>query len=721
MILSPLEHLSLRTLILLNKEPLDVLHATFGFQEFRGLQQDIVNEVCAGGDALVIMPTGAGKSLCYQVPALCRAGTAIVVSPLIALMQDQVESLEQNNVRAAFLNSTLSSESIYQIEQQLQYGELDLLYMAPERLLQERSLNLLERCNIALFAIDEAHCVSQWGHDFRPEYQQLSLLAQRFPNTPRLALTATADGATQKEIIQQLQLHDAKAFISGFDRPNIRYHIRASTKQAKEQLHRFLQNDHPNDAGIVYCLSRKKVEATAQWLCEKGFNALPYHAGLDAKVRETNQRRFLMEEKIIIVATIAFGMGIDKPDVRFVAHLDIPKSIEAYYQETGRAGRDGDAANAWMCFSLQGVIMLRKMLEDSQAAEQQKRVERIKLDAMLGLCESAGCRREVLLEYFGDEQKQPCGNCDNCLNPPETWDGTLAAQKALSTIYRTEQRFGVNYLIDVLIGKSTERNENFGHTKLAVFGLGKDFSADQWRSIYRQLIAAAYAQVDIEGYGALHLTEKSRPILRGESTLTLRHEAKTETIERHKSTKKGEGRLWEALRACRMQLAKEHSLPPYVIFHDATLMSMSELKPDTLQQLSRINGVGAAKLDKYGEQFLSVIRENAQEGNEESSYLATLQHRLSGHNLEDIADLRDLSLPTVYSHIARAIEENRITLAQAVYLHQEDIDVIHNAVNLHYDFDNPKLKPIHDALDGEYSYELLRCVMAEELRSNQSY
>ena len=588
-------------------DPQHILLSTFGFHQFRGPQADIVEHLCQGGDALVIMPTGAGKSICYQVPALCRHGTAIVVSPLIALMQDQVESLRLNNVRAAFLNSSLHRDEAFQVEQQLRAGELDLLYMAPERLVMESSLNLLNECDIALFAIDEAHCVSQWGHDFRPEYQQLSILANRFPAIPRIALTATADEPTRREIVQQLGLDQAKIFISGFDRPNICYRINASNSQAKEQLHRFIQNEHSGDSGIVYCLSRKKVESIAQWLCTKGLNALPYHAGLSAETRQQNQQRFLREDSVIIVATIAFGMGIDKPDVRFVAHLDIPKSVEAYYQETGRAGRDGEPADAWMNYNLQGVIMLKKMLDDSQANEQQKRIERHKLDAMLGLCETTECRRQVLLHYFGDHLDKPCGNCDNCVSPPKTWDGTLAAQMALSAVYRTDQRFGVNYLIDVLTGKDDARIQQFGHDQLQVFGIGKDYTGDQWRSIFRQLIAAGYAKVDIEGYGGLQLTEKSRPILRGEKSLTLRHETKVTRERKQKSAKKVEGELWEALRARRLELSKEYGVPPYVIFHDATLMTMVELLPQNRQQLAQISGVGEAKLEKYGDAFLEVI------------------------------------------------------------------------------------------------------------------
>lgn len=596
---------------ILQAQAQSILKNTFGYDEFRGEQAEIIKHLAVGGDALVIMPTGAGKSLCYQIPALLRAGTAIIVSPLIALMEDQVSSLKQNGVRADYLNSTLDAAKVVEVEQALAAGGLDLLYLAPERLLMERSLQLLTSAELALFAIDEAHCVSQWGHDFRPEYQQLSVLAQRFPDIPRIALTATADSPTRNEIIQTLELNNAASFIGGFDRPNIQYRIQSSATQAKEQLHRFIKNEHTNDSGIVYCLSRKKVESIAQWLSSKGCEALPYHAGLSVQMRKQNQQRFLREDNIIIVATIAFGMGIDKPDVRFVAHLDIPKSIEAYYQETGRAGRDGEAANAWMAYGLQGVISMRRMLDSSDAGEQQKRVERQKLDSMLGLCETPECRRQILLHYFGDELGQGCGNCDNCLTPPKTWDGTTAAQKALSVIYRTGQRFGVAYLIDILLAKDDDaRIKNLQHDQLGVFGVGKEFSAEQWRAIYRQLIAAGYARVDIEGYGGLQLTEKSRAVLRGEQTITLREDEKKEKLTKTKSSKKVSGDLWDALRECRLTLAKEQAVPPYVIFHDATLMMMVELLPETDEHLLQVTGVGASKLEKYGSQFLQVIREH---------------------------------------------------------------------------------------------------------------
>lgn len=513
-----------------------ILKSIFGYDEFRHAQQEIIQELLNGNDALVLMPTGGGKSLCYQIPALVLEGTAIVVSPLIALMQDQVDALRQLGIKAAFLNSSLSQNDAYNIEQRLINGELDLLYVAPERLRNSGMLALLDRCKLSLFAIDEAHCVSQWGHDFRPDYQQLKLLHQRYPTIPRIALTATADQRTRDEIISQLQLDDARVFINSFDRPNIHYAI-SEGNNAKQRLWQFLEDNHPQDAGIVYCLSRKKVEDTADWLTEQGRTALPYHAGLPQEVRQGNQQRFLRDEGIIIVATIAFGMGIDKPDVRFVAHLNLPKSIEAYYQETGRAGRDGAPANAWMAYGLQDVITLRQFMQDSKADEAHKRMEHHKLESMLGLCELITCRRQSLLTYFDEESPEPCGNCDNCLQPPAKWDGTESAQKALSCIYRTEQRFGVNYIVDILHGKADERIQRNGHDKISTFGIGKDTLVTEWRSLFRQLIALGYIDIDVERHGALCLTEKCRLILRGEQTLELRKQVKQDKTTSDKKQK----------------------------------------------------------------------------------------------------------------------------------------------------------------------------------------
>jgi len=593
-----------------------ILRDIFGYDDFRPNQAEIVQTLIDGGDALVLMPTGGGKSLCYQIPAIARPGCGVVVSPLIALMQDQVEALRQLGVKAAFLNSTLDWPEVQAVEQALLAGGLDLLYIAPERLLAERTLDLLERATLALFAIDEAHCVSQWGHDFRPEYRQLKVLHQRWPEVPRIALTATADARTRAEIVEQLDLGQARHFVSSFDRPNIRYTI-TEGDNARERLWRFLEREHPGDAGIVYCLSRKKVEETARWLSQKGRTALPYHAGMSTREREANQQRFLREEGVIMVATIAFGMGIDKPDVRFVAHLNLPKSIEAYYQETGRAGRDGLPANAWMAYGLQDVILLRQMAEESDADESHKRITRHKLEAMLGLCEDTGCRRQALLAYFGETLAEPCGNCDNCLEPPETWEATEAAQKALSCVWRTGQRFGVNYLVDVLLGKENERIRRFGHHRLSTFGIGDELKATEWRGLFRQLIARGYLEVDHDGYGALKLTERCRALLRGEEPLALR---KARRPERRKPEKAAaspaaiarefdahDAALFEALRELRLELAREQGVPPYIIFHDTTLKEMVVVQPRTLEEMGGITGVGAQKLARYGQRFLDVI------------------------------------------------------------------------------------------------------------------
>jgi ATP-dependent DNA helicase RecQ len=622
-----------------------ILHDVFGYASFRGAQQAIVEHVTNGGDALVLMPTGGGKSLCYQIPALLRSGVGIVVSPLIALMQDQVDALKQLGVSAAFLNSSLDADAAREVTRQVMRGELKLLYVAPERLMTEGFLNLLERLHtaspspfageawpvlslskggegvasgIALFAIDEAHCVSQWGHDFRPEYRALTVLHERFPDVPRIALTATADAPTRREIVERLALEQAQQFVSSFDRPNIRYRV-ALKNNARQQLQAFLETEHPDDAGIVYCLSRKKVEETAAWLRQQGWDALPYHAGLDASTRNANQKRFLREEGVIMVATVAFGMGIDKPNVRFVAHLDLPKSMEGYYQETGRAGRDGLPANAWMAYGLGDVVSMRQMLLSGDAPEERKRVELQKLDALLGFCESTTCRHQTLLRYFGEEHPGDCNECDNCLSPVDTWDATQAAQMALSCVYRTGQRFGVVHLIDVLLGKETAKVEQFNHQQLSTFGIGKELAQQQWSSVYRQLVAAGLLNVDMEAYGGLKLTDAARPVLRGEQQVWLRRDAdpvkrKAQRAERSAKSREpfagaNDDPLWLALKAKRTELAREQGVPPYVIFHDSTLLEILNHRPQTLDEMEQISGIGQAKLAKYGDAFLRVVKD----------------------------------------------------------------------------------------------------------------
>lgn len=588
----------------------DLLRSVFGHAGFRPHQEEIVSRLVDGGDALVIMPTGGGKSLCYQLPSLVRDGTGIVVSPLIALMHDQVVALKQLGVRAEYLNSSLPAEEARRVENALTVGELDLLYVAPERLLTERFLSLLDRTHIALFAIDEAHCVSQWGHDFRPEYVQLSILHERYPDIPRIALTATADAPTRAEIAQRLQLENARHFVTGFDRPNIRYHVRMEAGGAREALLRFIREKHAGEAGIVYCLSRKRVDEVSAWLGSQGLTALAYHAGMEADARRLTQARFLNEDGVIVVATIAFGMGIDKPDVRFVAHLNLPKSLEAYYQETGRAGRDGLPADAWMRYSLSDAIQLQRMIAESDADEAHKRIERQKLDAMLGYCELTSCRRQALLGYFGDVLPEPCGNCDNCLEPPQTWNATTAAQKALSCVHRTGQRFGVGYLIDVLLGKDNERIRDLGHDTLTTFGIGQELGANEWRAVFRQLVARGYLFADHEAFGGLRLTERCRPLLRGEETLQLAKQAapaKREKKSRGGAAKTGDP-LFEALRQRRRELAQKQGVPPYVVFHDSTLAAMAAERPQTLHEFAGLPGVGERKLETYGTAFLEVIR-----------------------------------------------------------------------------------------------------------------
>ncbi len=700
--------------------PVDVLQKVFGYAHFRGQQQQIIEALVAGEEALVLMPTGGGKSLCYQIPALLREGVGIVISPLIALMQDQVNALLQLGVRAAFLNSTLSLQESAAIEAALLNNELDLLYIAPERLTAARTLALFKQLKIALFAVDEAHCVSQWGHDFRVDYLQLSMLHEQFPDIPRIALTATADERTRKEIIQRLGLENARVYISGFDRPNIRYRI-VQKQKARQQLLQFIQTEHQGDAGIVYCLSRKRVESTAAWLLGHGITALPYHAGMPADVRQRHQHRFLMEEGVVIVATIAFGMGIDKPNVRFVAHLDLPKSIEGYYQETGRAGRDGLPADAWMVYGLQDVITLRQMLNRSDSDEKHKRVELHKLEAMLGLCEQIHCRRQVLLRYFGENLAEPCGNCDTCLQPVATWDATLAAQQALSCIYRTGQRFGVNYLIDVLLGKTNDRIKQFGHEQISTFGIGKELNESQWRSVFRQLVARDLVAVDLEGHGGLRLSEQCRPILRGEEKLMLRKDAVVQKSKRG-GTKQGERlhtgneALWNALRAKRREIAEQQDIPPYIIFHDVSLMEMVEQRPSTIEQFARISGVGARKLELYGDDFLAIINDFTQQSEPQANLSDTAFETLSlfrlGFSVEQIADQRQLKTSTIYGHLAQAIEHAELVLQDVITLDAAELKHIQDILTDLPDEQKNALKPVYEALGGVYDYGLLRCIRA---------
>ncbi|MGL4410062.1 DNA helicase RecQ [Zoogloea sp.] len=601
----------------------EILYHVFGYTQFRGNQEAIVEQLAAGGDALVLMPTGGGKSLCYQIPALLRPGVAIVVSPLIALMQDQVSALKEVGVAADFLNSSLGFNQAMEIERALQAGALDLLYVAPERLVTPRFLDLLDHLHaegqLALFAIDEAHCVSQWGHDFRPEYLQLSILPERYPQVPRIALTATADAQTRREIAQRLRLTEAQEFVSSFDRPNIRYTI-VPKDNARAQLLGFMRDGHVGEAGVVYCSSRKKVDETAAWLQEKGISALPYHAGMGADERALNQNRFLREDGIVMVATVAFGMGIDKPDVRFVAHLDLPRSIEGYYQETGRAGRDGQAAEAWMAYSIADLVQQRRFIEQSEAGDDIKRIATAKLDALLGLCETTGCRRQRLLAYF-DEDSGPCGNCDTCLHPPQTVDATESARKALSCVFRTGSRFGAGHIVDVLLGKATDKVKEWQHDQVSTFGIGTDMDDKGWRTLIRQLVAHGALAVDHERYGALILTEAARPLLRGESRFTMRLDvARPKKRTRGETTVRSadwpsphtaEGRLLDALRQWRSSKAKERNVPTYVIFHDATLRDIARQRPTSLGDLATISGVGDRKLNAYGDEILALLEENA--------------------------------------------------------------------------------------------------------------
>ena len=694
-----------------------VLKDIFGYDSFRGRQGDIIERVASGGDALVLMPTGGGKSLCFQVPALLRDGLAVVVSPLIALMDDQVATLEELGVAAAALNSTLSAEQQRELASRIKRGEVKMLYLAPERLVQPRMMAFLQGLDIALFAIDEAHCVSQWGHDFRPEYLQLGQLAEMFPHVPRIALTATADKRTREEIVTRLHLQDAERFLSSFDRPNIFYRI-VPKEQPRKQLLAFL-SERRSDAGIVYCLSRKKVDEVAQFLCDQGFPALPYHAGLPSETRAANQKRFLNEEGLIMVATIAFGMGIDKSNVRFVAHLDLPKSLEAYYQETGRAGRDGLPADAWMAYGLQDVVMLKQMLQNSEGDERHKRLEHHKLDAMLALCEETRCRRQTLLAYFDEDMPQPCGHCDNCVDGVQTWDATEPARQALSAIYRTGQRYGTGHLIDVLLGRENEKTRSMGHQHLSVFGVGKARAEGEWRTLFRQLVARGLADIDIEGYGGLRLSDTCRPLLRGEVTLELRRELKPQTSVKSSSASpasqlvRGDEReQWEALRALRRKLAEEHGVPPYVIFPDSTLLEMLRSQPTSLSDMAKVSGIGARKLERYGEAFLDVLGGQA----DTPKVVADIRHELislarAGMTPLQISGQLHCSEKNVYTMLAEAIGRQELSLEQALDLPEDLMEEVQDAF-LDGEGELPSVASIAEQFKGRVPEGVLYCVRA---------
>ncbi|MDP2245528.1 DNA helicase RecQ [Pseudomonas sp.] len=697
-------------------QALRILKDVFGYDSFRGRQGAIIERVAGGGDALVLMPTGGGKSLCFQVPALLREGLAVVVSPLIALMDDQVATLDELGVAAVALNSTLNAEQQRQIAERINRGEIKMLYLAPERLVQPRMLAFLQRLDIALFAIDEAHCVSQWGHDFRPEYLQLGQLAELFPTVPRIALTATADMRTREEIVQRLHLQNAERFLSSFDRPNIFYRI-VPKDQPRKQLLAFLA-ERKGDAGIVYCMSRKKVDDMAAFLSEQGFPALPYHAGLANELRAYHQKRFLNEEGLIMVATIAFGMGIDKPNVRFVAHLDLPKSLEAYYQETGRGGRDGLPADAWMAYGLQDVIFLKQMLNNSEGDERHKRVEQHKLDAMLALCEETRCRRQTLLAYFDEDMPNPCGHCDNCIDGVQTWDATEPARQALSAIYRSGQRYGVGHLVDLLLGRDNDKVRSLGHQHLTVFGVGKALSDGEWRSLFRQLVARGLADVDLEGYGGLRLSDSCRPLLRGEVALQLRrdlkpqHTAKTSSSAASQLVRGDEREQWEALRALRRKLAEEHAVPPYVIFPDATLLEMLRSKPGSLAEMAQVSGVGARKLERYGEAFLEVLSGNA----EAPRVVLDLRHELvslarAGMTPLQIAGQLKCSEKNVYSMLAEAISRQQLSLEQALDLPEELLGEIQDAF-LDGEGELPPVAEVSRLFVGRAGDGVLYCVRA---------
>lgn len=694
-----------------------LLKSVFGYDAFRGHQAAIVEQLSCGGDALVLMPTGGGKSLCYQLPALLREGLAVVVSPLIALMEDQVASLQELGVAAVALNSSQTPAQQREIAQRLRQGEIKLLYLAPERLVQPRMLHFLQQLPLALFAIDEAHCVSQWGHDFRPEYLRLGQLAELFPEVPRIALTATADQRTREEIRQRLYLQKAKSFLSSFDRPNIFYRIVAK-EQPRRQLLAFLQG-HLGEAGIVYCLSRRKVEEVAAFLSQQGLTALPYHAGLPSNVRALHQRRFLNDDAVIMVATVAFGMGIDKPDVRFVAHLDLPKSLEAYYQETGRAGRDGLPAEAWMAYGLQDVLLLKQMLANSEGDEQHRRIEQHKLEAMLALCEETRCRRQVLLGYFDETLPEPCGHCDICVDGVETWDASEAARQALSVIYRSGQRYGVGHLVDILLGRNNERIRRAGHQELSVFGIGKSLTEADWRSLFRQLVARGLVDVDLDGYGGLRLMASCRPLLRGETLLHLRRETRSKPSARvgnsvaSRLITEAERDQWEALRTLRRRLAEEQGVPPYVIFADATLLEMLRSQPRCLEDLAGITGVGRRKLQRYGAVFLKVLLGDSVQTAGPTANLRDEVVALSqaGMSPTQLATQLRCSEEGVYRLLAEAIGEQCLSLEHALDIPGPLLAEVQDAF-LAADEGLPRATEIAPSFQGRVPLGVLYCIRA---------
>ncbi|GAU08104.1 DNA helicase RecQ [Desulfoplanes formicivorans] len=718
----------------------EILHDTFGFRTFRHLQEEIIAHVVGGHDGLVLMPTGGGKSLCYQIPSMVRPGTGIVISPLIALMEDQVAGLLQMGVKAAFLNSSLPAQETVNVENQLVAGHLDLLYVAPERLLTDRFLHLLEQSTLALFAIDEAHCVSQWGHDFRPEYTRLSILEERFSQVPRLAMTATADMPTRKDIQKHLGLTRARVFATGFDRPNIRYTV-IPKNNPHQQLLQFIRNEHSGESGIVYRFSRKKVDQTASWLADKGLKVLPYHAGMDAHTRRTNQDQFMREEGIIMVATVAFGMGVDKADIRFVAHLEPPRSMESYYQETGRAGRDGLPADAWMTYGFGDIVAIRQMVMANTLPQEQRRIQWHKLEALLGFLETASCRRQALLGYFGDAYPEPCGNCDNCLHPLETWDGTIAAQKALSNIFKTGQRFGVGHLTEVLLGNTTQPIIKFGHHKVSTFGIGTELDKRGWASVYRQLASSGSLYVDMEHYGALKLNDASWAILRGQKKVRFRTDPTPP-----KSSKKTSGSraamaltteesriLWESLRNLRKDIASRQNVPPYTVFADKTLLEMVTYRPTDLESMRSLYGIGRTKLDRYGQLFLDALTHHEaqhgrptnlpdlpasepppmpgrdrQELSKTEARSLDLFARLG--SIDQVAEQRGLKPTTITNHLAQAIALGKISVQEVTGLSDQELAAIQTTFADLTTNGQVMLKPVFEALGGKYDYGILRCV-----------